>query len=175
MISLPPFRFIFHSFVFAVFMLGSAYILEFAFHYKPCIMCLYERVPYIIMIVMGMVYLTVITLRSQKAFATLKPVLASIMLCCIVASVALSVYHIGIEQGIIEATEKCNSAGELTSSISIEDLKNAFSRTKLSDCRKPEFVLLGISLVGYNLIFNLVLLLVSAVSFVRRRRKEFTN
>ena len=74
----------------SIFALASAYFVEYILGYKPCNLCLIERLPYFVAIIIILIGL--IINRLEKIILIL---LAFIF----AAATILSFYHFGIEQG----------------------------------------------------------------------------
>ena len=91
-------------FYISIFALGSAYFIEYILDYKPCNLCLIERLPYffaIIIILLGL---------SLKRFEKL--IFISLGLIFASATI-LSLYHVGIEQGFFKESLACFSNNEI--------------------------------------------------------------
>ena len=98
--------------LFSVFALLSAYFIQHILNHQPCNLCLIERVPYILIIVI--ITLTLIFKKFEK--------ICIIILALIFISAALiSIYHFGIEQGVIEESLVC-SLNSQSNSLTTEDL-----------------------------------------------------
>ena len=93
----------------------SAFIVEYRLDHKPCRLCLYERVPYFL----SLLLIAKIFLISSYEKITL--LLLSLLFC---AGSILALYHFGIEQGFINESfictnkdpEKINRSNQLTKS-----------------------------------------------------------
>jgi len=77
----------------------SAYFIEYVLGHQPCNLCLMERVPYAIALLI--IILNYKFNRLEKYFILL---LSMVFL----ASTLLSLYHLGIEQGFIEESLVCD-------------------------------------------------------------------
>ena len=105
--------------------LATAYGLEFLGGLKPCVLCLYQRIPY--GLVAGMALGALFFHGSPKTNATLCFGFALIFL----GGAALSFYHVGVEQGWFTLLEVC-SGGE--ASQSIDALRESLAATRPVRC-----------------------------------------
>ena len=129
-----------------IFVLISAYFVEYILGYKPCNLCLIERLPYFFAIIIIFLYLTIN--RFEK--------LIFIFLGLIFASgTILSFYHFGIEQGFFKESLVCISNDEINSLIK-EDLIKELQK-KVVSCKDVQFTLFGLSLATINTIISFIL------------------
>ena len=77
---------------FSIFALFTAYFIQYALGHQPCNLCLIERIPYIIAIIIISLCL------FFKQFEKLLLIVLSIVFFSLTI---LSIYHFGIEQGFI--------------------------------------------------------------------------
>ncbi|MFV9838866.1 MAG: disulfide bond formation protein B [Aaplasma endosymbiont of Hyalomma asiaticum] len=136
--------------------LGAAYVAEMFFGLVPCKLCLYERVPYFVVILPAVL---MIARGYGKMFY--------VAVACYVVGVTISGYHAGLEYGWFTDILQC--AGDLASSgASFTDLKAALlSKVTVVSCSVPSFVFMGISLSGWNAIYLVVCLI---WAFILRKR-----
>ena len=135
----------------SIFALIAAYFVEYILGYKPCNLCLIERLPYFFAIVIIFLYLTIN--RFEKFIL--------IFLGLIFASgTILSFYHFGIEQGFFKESLVCISNDEINSLIK-EDLIKELQK-KVVSCKDVQFTLLGLSLASINAIISFI---ISVITF----------
>ena len=137
-------------FIFAI--LISAFIIEYKFNHKPCNLCLYERIPYFLAI------LLIIKIFLIKKYQ--KITFLMLFLVFFFSSI-LAFYHFGIEQGFFEESITC-ATGDLTNTLSKEELLILLKQSSIS-CKNVSFKILGLSLATINTIFSLIL----SVIFIR--------
>jgi len=128
------------------FVLIYAFIIEYKFGHKPCKLCLYERVPYFLSI------LLITKILVTKGYEKI-----TLLLLCLVFFVGsiLAFYHFGIEQGIFEESFSCFS-GNLSESLSKEQILEELNQNAIS-CKNVSFKILGFSLAAINTILSLIL------------------
>ena len=139
-------KFLFSILIFILFVLVSAFIIEYSLGHKPCKLCIYERIPYFISI------LLIIKIFFIKAYD--KTTLLTLSLVFIVSSV-LAFYHFGIEQGFFDESLVC-TAGNLSETLTKDELLKQLSKNTIS-CRDVSIRILGFSLAAINTIFSIVL------------------
>ena len=130
----------------SIFALIAAYFVEYILGYKPCNLCLIERLPYFFAIIIIFLYLTIN--RFEK--------LILVFLGLIFASgTILSFYHFGIEQGFFKESLVCISNDEINSLIK-EDLIKELQK-KVVSCKDVQFTLFGLSLATINTVISFIL------------------
>ena len=126
--------------------LVSAFIIEYGLGHKPCNLCIYERVPYIISI-----FLILELLFIKKHIKTTLLLLSFVF----IVSTVLAFYHFGIEQGFFSETFLCEKKN-LSEAISKEQLLEELKQSAIS-CKDVSFKVIGLSLASINTIFSLIL------------------
>ena len=131
-------------FIISIVALASAFFIEHVLGHQPCNLCIMERIPYLLAIVI--VLLNYKFIRFEKYFIL---VLTLIFL----AATALSLYHLGIEQGYIKESLFCelNKGSNL---LTKEDILKQLQQKKIS-CQDVTFKIFGLSLTSYNIIISL--------------------
>ena len=145
----------------SIFALIAAYFVEYILGYKPCNLCLIERLPYFFAIVIIFLYLTIN--RFEKFIL--------IFLGLIFASgTILSFYHFGIEQGVFKESLVCVSNNEINI-LNKKDLLKEFQKTTIS-CKDVEFTLFGLSLATINVIISLILSVITFKLFLNYEKNR---
>ena len=145
----------------SIFALIAAYFVEYILGYKPCNLCLIERLPYFFAIIIIFLYLTIN--RFEK--------LIFIFLGLIFASgTILSFYHFGIEQGFFKESLVCISNDEINSLIK-EDLIKELQK-KVVSCKDVHFTLLGLSLATINAIISFILSVITFKLFLNYEKNR---
>ena len=126
----------------------SAYFIEYILGHQPCNLCLIERVPYglsIILIILNY------TFRKNEQFIIL------LLILVFAFSFIISFYHFGIEQNFFEESAVCGlkNASNL---ISKEELLKQL-QTKTISCKDVTFRIFGFSLTAFNMIVSLILVI----------------
>jgi len=142
-------------FLAAVAILGAAYFFQFVMGYQPCELCLYQRYPYMIIIVISvMAYL----LRHKEDIQSkrLARGFLFIILILLIFEFFLAGHHIGVEQGYWEAFTSC-SGPDFDPNASAEDLLKAMNQTEVVMCDQRR-TFLGVSFAEYNLVLSGILM-----------------
>ena len=133
-------------FIFSIVALASAFFIEHVLGHQPCNLCILERIPYLLAII--------IILLNYKFIHLEKYFLLALTLIFLVAT-ALSLYHLGIEQGFIKESLVCdlNNGSNL---MSKEDILKQLQQKNVS-CQDVTFKIFGLSLTTYNILISIVI------------------
>ena len=133
-------------FLVSIIALVSAFFIEYILGHQPCNLCILERIPYLLAIIV--VLLNYKFIQFEKFFILL---LAIIFL----AGTILSLYHLGIEQGFIEESLVCDlkSGSNL---LSKEEILKQLQEKSIS-CKDVTFKIFGLSLTSYNILISLLI------------------
>ncbi len=133
-------------FFFSLISISSALFIEYILGHQPCNLCLIQRVPYILSIIL--ITLNYFLKKDEKF---------TIMLLILIFSFSfiISFYHYGIEQGFFEESSVCGlkSATEI---ISKEEILKQL-QAKTINCKDVTFRIFGFSLTTINIFFSLIL------------------
>ena len=134
------------------FSLIAALYVEYILGFKPCILCIYQRIPYAIAI-----------LISLSAFLIgYRNILLIILGLTFLAGILLSGYHVSIEKGIIEPLFSCT--GENIKALEKEEILKSLNNIQ-PDCKDVDFSIFGVSLATLNFIILFVLTIVIVYIF----------
>ena len=140
-------KIILNSLIFFSFMaLSFAFFVEFILGHKPCNLCKIERIPYI-----GSIILCSLLLIINKWE---RIILIMILLLFIFGSI-ISIYHIGIEQGIISEGLLCK-LGVNTYIQNPDELLKTLEKTPVS-CKDVTFKIFGLSLASINAVLSIAI------------------
>jgi len=139
-------KFLFIILIFISFVLASAFVIEYGFNHQPCKLCLYERIPYFLSI------LLIVKLLFIKGYE--KMTLLILSLIFIVSSI-LAFYHFGIEQGFFKESLSC-ATKNLSDALTKEELLKQLNQNIIS-CKDVSFRIFGLSLAAINTIFSILL------------------
>tara|TARA_A100000164_G_C21764871_1_gene703431 strand:+ start:288 stop:773 length:486 start_codon:yes stop_codon:yes gene_type:complete len=135
-------------FIFSFIALISAYFIEHVLGHQPCNLCLVERVPYGLSIIL---ILVIFFYKRIEKFIIL------LLIINFIFSFAISSYHYGIEQGFFEESAVC-SAKNLNELITKEDLLKQLNMRIIS-CKDVTFRFFGLSLTTINIVINLLFII----------------
>ena len=135
-------------FIFSLFALISAYFIEFILGHQPCNLCLIERIPYGLSIIL---IITIFILKKNENFFVL------LLILTFVFSFAISVYHLGIEQGFFQESAVCD-VKNINENLTKEDLLKQLSK-KIVSCEDVTFRIFGLSLTSVNIVISLLFII----------------
>ena len=132
----------------------SAYFIEYALGHQPCNLCLIERIPYGLAIVL--IILNHILIKNKRFIILLLILVFSF-------SLIISFYHFGIEQGIFEESAVCGLK-DASNIVSKEELLKQLQIKNVS-CKDVTFRIFGFSLTSLNIIISLILVIFLSKTF----------
>ena len=133
-------------FIISILALTSAFFIEHALGHQPCNLCILERIPYLMAIV--------IIILNYKFVHLEKYFILFLIIIFLVATI-LSLYHLGIEQGFIKESLVCDlkKGSDL---LSKEDILKQLQEKNIS-CKDVTFKIMGLSLTSYNIFISLLI------------------
>ena len=142
--------------LFSFIAITSAYFIEYVLGYQPCNLCLIERIPYGLSIIL---IITILILKKNQRFLVLLLILTFIF------SLAISFYHYGIEQGFFQESTVCG-VRDFNENITKEDLLRQLNEKTIS-CKDVTFRIFGLSLTSINIVINLIFIITLLKIFIR--------
>ena len=130
----------------SVVALASAFFIEYVLEHQPCNLCVLERIPYLLAII--------IIVLNYKFVHFEKNFILVLTLIFLIAT-TLSLYHLGIEQGFIKESLVCdlkNGSNFLTK----EDILKQLQQKQVS-CQDVTFRIFGLSLTSYNVLISFII------------------
>ena len=125
----------------------SAFFIEYVLGHKPCNLCLIERIPYVLSIIL--IIFNYISKKNEYFIILLLLLIFSF-------SLIMSFYHFGIEQGFFEESTVCGLK-DASSIISKEEILKQL-QAKTVSCKDVTFRIFGFSLTTFNIIISLILI-----------------
>ena len=140
----------FYLFILAIclFSLVSVVYIEYILEERPCKLCLYERIPYLISI-----FICFFGFNYSKNFFWLY-----LLILTFTISSILSGYHVGIENNIFQEFSGCTNNNLTITNKS--DLLNSLS-SSLPNCKAVNYKIFGLSLATINLMISLIIVVLS--------------
>lgn len=129
--------------------IASAFIGEYLFDLEPCVLCLYQRVPYA---VTGVLAALAIFLSARGHSPK------GLIIACgfvFVAGSALAFYHVGVQQHWWGSVTVCG--GDLASGADVTDLATQLASAPRKPCDEVDWRLFGLSMAGYNTLVSLAM------------------
>ena len=133
-------------FLISVIALVSALFIEYVLGHQPCNLCILERIPYLLAIII--ILLNLKFSHFEKFF---------ILLLSIIFLVGgiISLYHLGIEQGFIQESLVCDLKNG-SNLLSKDDILKQLQEKNVS-CKDVTFKIFGLSLTSYNILISLII------------------
>ena len=133
-------------FLVSIIALVSAFFIEYILGHQPCNLCILERIPYLIAII--------VVLLNYK-FSQFEKFFILMLIIIFFAGTIMSLYHLGIEQGFIKESLVCDlkSGSNL---LSKEDILKQLQEKSIS-CKDVPFKIFGLSLTSYNILISLLI------------------
>ena len=147
--------------LFSIFALSAAYYIEYILGHQPCNLCLIERIPYIVSIVIILLFIFI--QKFERFF------LIILSITFIIAFV-ISFYHFGIEQGFIKESLVCDLNSN-NADLTKEALLNQLQEVTVS-CKDVTFKILGLSLATINIFISLIITTITIKLFLTYEKNK---
>ena len=125
--------------------LSFAYFVEFVLGHEPCNLCKIERIPYIGSLIL--ISLLIFINRWEK-------LILSIVFLLFAFGALISIYHVGIEQGVFSESLLCE-LGLNNNVQSPDELLKTLEKTPIS-CKEVTFRIFGLSLATFNALLSII-------------------
>ena len=148
-------------FIISLVSIISAYFIEYILGHQPCNLCLIERIPYglsMMLIILNYFY------KKNEAFIIL------LLIIIFIFSLIISLYHFGIEQGFFEESAVCglkNSAEIMSKDELLKQLQE-----KNISCKDVTFRIFGLSLTSINILLSLILTILLTKIFISYEKNK---
>ena len=146
--------------IISIVSLISAYFIEHILGHQPCNLCLLERIPY------GLSIILIILIFFKKT----EKLLLLLLILTFVFSFAISVYHYGIEQGFFKESTICG-VENFTENITKKDLLKQLNE-KIVSCKDVTFRIFGLSLTSINIILSLLFILILTKVYINYEKDK---
>ena len=130
----------------SIIALISAFFIEYILGHQPCNLCILERIPY---------FLAIIVILLNYKFIEFEKFFILFLTIIFLFGTVLSLYHLGIEQGLIQESLVCDlkSGSNL---LSKEEILKQLQEKSVS-CKDVTFKIFGLSLTSYNILISLII------------------
>ena len=133
-----------------------ALIMQFGFGLEPCVLCLWQRVPYCVAGVLALAAWLWKPYGRQAVF------LLALAAAAYLVGMGLAVFHSGVELHWWEGTAGC--AVQPLNGGSPADLREALLHTAMPHCDHIAWTFLGLSMANYNIALSLALAFFAAAA-----------
>jgi disulfide bond formation protein DsbB len=130
----------------SIIALISAFFIEYILGHQPCNLCILERIPY---------FLAIIVILLNYKFIEFEKFFILFLTIIFLFGTVLSLYHLGIEQGLIQESLVCvlKSGSNL---LSKEEILKQLQEKSVS-CKDVTFKIFGLSLTSYNILISILI------------------
>ena len=137
----------------------SVIYIEFVLNQKPCKLCVYQRIPYIVAI-----FICFLGFTSEKKIHWL-----FFLTLIFISSSLLSGYHVGIENGIFSEFSGCSNTN--INLIEKTDIIKSLNEN-LPSCKEINFRIFGLSLATINLFISIIISVYTAKLFINEKNRS---
>ena len=130
----------------------SAYFIEHFLGYQPCNLCIIERIPYI---------LSLILLLINFKFEVNEKYLVILLIIIFIFSLIISLYHFGIEQDFFQESFMCDVKDE-SNILSKDELLAKLQKITIS-CKDVTFRIFGFSLTTINILMSVTIIILLTI------------
>ena len=130
----------------SIIALISAFFIEYILGHQPCNLCILERIPY---------FLAIIVILLNYKFIEFEKFFILFLTIIFLFGTVLSLYHLGIEQDLIQESLVCDlkSGSNL---LSKEEILKQLQEKSVS-CKDVTFKMFGLSLTSYNILISILI------------------
>ena len=130
----------------SIIALISAFFIEYILSHQQCNLCILERIPY---------FLAIIVILLNYKFIEFEKFFILFLTIIFLFGTTLSLYHLGIEQGLIQESLVCDlkSGSNL---LSKEEILKQLQEKSVS-CKDVTFKMFGLSLTSYNILISILI------------------
>ena len=131
--------------IFKALIILSAIYIEYILKVPACNLCLYQRIPYYLSI---LILFYIVFNKSTNII----PIISLAILMFV--NIALSIYHVGVEQQIISEPMLCRSDSNIQN---VDQLLENLKNNTFISCKDVNFTFLGFSLASINVLISSIL------------------
>ena len=146
--------------------LAFVLITQFSFGYEPCILCLWQRVPY------GVASVVAIAALLMKPYGRRSLIPLGLATLSFTIGAVLAIFHTGVELHWWLGTSGCSIRP--LNGTAVEDLRTQLLHTVAAHCDEISWTFLGLSMANWNVLASLGLATFCALA-VRRAIDLFHN
>jgi disulfide bond formation protein DsbB len=136
-------------FLISLIALISAYFIEHVLGHQPCNLCLLERIPY---------FFSIIIIILNLKFNHFEKFFIFLLIIVFLGATLLSLYHFGIEQGLIQESLVCDLQNG-SEALSKEEILKQLQQKSVS-CKDVTFKIFGLSLTTINIIISCLITII---------------
>lgn len=149
--------------ILSLFFLVSAYFLQYILGVQPCKLCIYQRIPYVVLVVLASLEFIGFIKNHHHT--------AMLVFCrlIILLEIFLAIYHVGIERDIFREVIPCKVEKSVTP-VTADSLRAQIYNNKEVSCKEVSIRIFGLSLAEINVILALFLFLLTFNVFFKSHK-----
>jgi disulfide bond formation protein DsbB len=145
---------------FCLFIFGAAIVIEYGFKVPSCKLCVYQRIPYILTILAGLLLYFFSKVRLYLILTVLFQIIG----------LGIAIFHSLIERGIIHYEMGCTSVKNNFENI--DELRSFLEAAPITKCNEINFSFLGLSLANMNILVSILIILLTTVYLIDHEQKK---
>jgi disulfide bond formation protein DsbB len=139
--------------------LSFGFFVEYVLGFEPCILCLYQRVPYYFLVLIG---ITGMIFKNHKY-----PIYFALII--FLGAAIIAGYHTGIEREWFDPTDTCNPGFNIPENASVDEIRQMLYDAPIATCTKAAFKIFWLSMTEWNLLLN-ILMFFGTIWVIKRSR-----
>ena len=147
-------------FIFSIISLLSAIYIEYILGYNACKLCVYQRIPYVLTILTGLVLYFLDKTRLYLVLTVLFQIIG----------LGVAIFHSLIERNLIQYEMACTSVSNDFDNI--EELRLFLEDAPIIKCNEINFSFLGLSLANMNILVSLMIIFLTTLFLVKDENKN---
>jgi disulfide bond formation protein DsbB len=125
--------------------LAAAFIGQYGFDLHPCTLCIYQRWPFAIAIVIGLLGMRIVDRRPE-----VYTLILALLAFTFAIDTGIAAFHVGVEQGWWQGLSGCSA--EVGTAKTLEQLRAQILAAPVVRCDDIAWSLFGVSMAGYNVL-----------------------
>ena len=146
--------------VFSLLALAGALAGQYIFLLHPCPLCIYQRIPYALILVVSLP--SYFFIKSQKSLYYI----AIICNLLFLVGSGIAAYHTGVEYGFFPAPTACSGGG--SEGQSLEEMRAAIMNAPLVSCAQAMAYIFGLSMAAWNMLAAFLAFVGSAIVLFKK-------
>ena len=145
---------------FSTLALLIAFFLQYILGHDPCHLCMLQRYGFAMIIILSLIGL----------FYN-KNIISILIGCCLLYTISISLWHIGVELQWWAASLECSGMTENIGSLK-EELKNVLNISPVAACDQISPIYFGITIVQWSFIYGLVFLIILTILTIKKIKND---
>ena len=146
----------------SIISISSALVAEYIFNLQPCELCLKQRHPYYIIIVVSLMIFFIPVFQNLVSYILIQ--LGAIY------GIFYSVWHVGVENKLLKGPSGCTAG--LSNSLNTADLKEQILNKQVISCDEVVWSFFGISAASLNTMILLFIFVINGLYIYKTYAKE---